>query len=549
MRPANISLLLGSDPENVLEYPVKITNLNMFGSSSSVERMVRLTKAGGEECEAPGDLVSWEEAEWTLHSQAKLIEVDGEWEGPCRRESKVQVFTADFRRHRDCMHHCQKIANGHSPPVTTEEEWENLKMEINLITQDRSNLPYMWLSATEGDKDKKLARLDHWLETEVVNNETRKLEAEETIWRDFYTGQRLDNWTKPYYGSSEDTNYGDTYNCMLAITDKPWHRSWLEWQCYSFDKSCPCSYPAQPLLCLRGLCSPLIDNLFSTKQLPDNPGNMILLGKRTTRIEYNDTSSQWVLTDARSDVTAVSRATKISYVLGKHEWTISDDDYDCGKGKPYTTMLKLTGCNPAGEFTCDDGQCIKMEERCNQLPNCRDKSDERNCQILLLEDGYNKNVPPISGADNRVIPVNVSISITLMKVVEIEEIDHSLHLQFQISMQWKENRVRYQNLKEKTSLNALTDEDIERIWLPLIVYDNTDQKEVTRLGMDWEWATRVTVTREGNFTRSSILDVDEAEIFAGADNRLTMNQSYTWEFQCKYELQRYPFDTQVTHSL
>ena len=24
-----------------------------------------------------------------------------------------------------------------------------------------------------------------------------------------------------------------------------------------------------------------------------------------------------------------------------------------------------------------------------------------------------------------------------------------------------------------------------------------------------------------------------------------MNQTYTWEFQCKYELQSYPFDTQV----
>ena len=42
--------------------------------------------------------------------------------------------------------------------------------------------------------------------------------------------------------------------------------------------------------------------------------------------------------------------------------------------------------------------------------------------------------------------------------------------------------------------------------------------------------------------------IDEAEIFEGAENSLTMNQTYTWEFQCKYELQRYPFDTQVnTH--
>ena len=55
----------------------------------------------------------------------------------------------------------------------------------------------------------------------------------------------------------------------------------------------------------------------------------------------------------------------------------------------------------------------------------------------------------------------------------------------------------------------------------------------------------MTVTREGNFTRSGIEEVDEAEIFKGAENRLTMNQTYTWEFQCKYKLQRYPFDAQV----
>ena len=45
--------------------------------------------------------------------------------------------------------------------------------------------------------------------------------------------------------------------------------------------------------------------------------------------------------------------------------------------------------------------------------------------------------------------------------------------------------------------------------------------------------------------------VDETEIYTGAENRLTMNQTYTREFQCIYELQRYPFDSQVnfvTHS-
>ena len=40
-------------------------------------------------------------------------------------------------------------------------------------------------------------------------------------------------------------------------------------------------------------------------------------------------------------------------------------------------------------------------------------------------------------------------------------------------------------------------------------------------------------------------EVDEAEIFEGGENKLTMTQAYTWEFQCNYKLQKYPFDTQV----
>ena len=350
----------------------------------------------------------------------------------------------------------------------------------------------------------------------------------------------------PYRLSQKDTKFGDTYNCMVAFTNKPWEESWYEWFCSSYNHGCPCSYPVQPLLRLRGLYySSLIHNVFSPKQLPGKPGNVILLGQLTNRIEYNDTINHWILNDAKYDVTAMCRATKVSYLLGKHNWTISNDG--CRKGKLYNTTLKLTGC-AEDEFTCDDGQCIKMERRCDQVtgkePNCRDESDENGCQLVVFKNNYNKNIPPIGNAkDGSVIPTDVSISITLMKVVEIEEVDHSIHLQFQISLTWKENRVEYQNLKKETSRNALTEDDIGAIWLPLIVYDNTDQKEVTRLGMDWEWSTDVTVTREGNFTRSTGLD--EAEIFEGAENRLTMNQTYTWEFQCKYELQRYPFDTQV----
>ena len=187
-----------------------------------------------------------------------------------------------------------------------------------------------------------------------------------------------------------------------------------------------------------------------------------------------------------------------------------------------------------------------MEKRCDQIPDCKGKSDEKHCQLVFLEEGYNKNIAPIrrNETDQNLMPVNVNVTVTLMKVVEIEETDHSIHLQFQIMLDWKEtDRVTYHNLKEDSSLNTL--KDIRELWLPLLVYDNTDQKESTRLAPFEEWTTTVAVTRQQNFSRSDTSEVDEIEIFKGPENKLTMYQTYTKEFQCEYKLNRYPFDTQV----
>ena len=123
----------------------------------------------------------------------------------------------------------------------------------------------------------------------------------------------------------------------------------------------------------------------------------------------------------------------------------------------------------------------------------------------MLKGGYNKRVPPItakSALDRTIVPVSVGVSIVLMEVVSIDEVDHSIQLQFEVILNWAENRATYLNLKDKTALNKMTEEDIKRLWLPLLIYTNTDQKKTTRLGEygNGEWSTTITVTREANFT-------------------------------------------------
>ena len=240
----------------------------------------------------------------------------------------------------------------------------------------------------------------------------------------------------------------------------------------------------------------------------------------STRIDYNKAMNKWILHDVISNTNAESLALEHTYVLGKHNWTIKNDNQRCYVEQiqkiEYKAELKLSGCNQGfifdfegintdddgGEFTCDDGQCISMKYRCDQLPNCKDKSDEKGCNLLTLIEGYNKIVPPFHrNTSGTIIPVSVGVSLRLLTLMNIDENENRIDLQFEIILDWKDYRISYSNLKNEFFLNTLTNENIESIWLPLVVYENTNQKETTRLGWTTEWSTSVTVSREGNFTR------------------------------------------------
>ena len=187
-----------------------------------------------------------------------------------------------------------------------------------------------------------------------------------------------------------------------------------------------------------------------------------------------------------------------------------------------------------------------MQLRCDQIINCRDKSDEEDCSMLVIENSYNKKVAPfstVSETDLTIVAVPVNITMVLMNIIEIAEVQHIIGLKFGIMLEWYENRALYYNLKDEITLNALTLNEIDKLWTPYFIYQNTVKSEAVRLGGDVD--TTITVTREGKFTRSDMTIADEIEIFRGSENKLTMNQTDSKRFHCIYQLQNYPFDTQV----
>ena len=106
---------------------------------------------------------------------------------------------------------------------------------------------------------------------------------------------------------------------------------------------------------------------------------------------------------------------------------------------------------------------FSMTERCDQIIQCQDKSDEDKCSLLVFEESYNKLVPPIKSfnpTDNSIIPVSVKVSTSLRNVLEISESTHTIDLKLGISLEWYDNRVLFYNLKGEDALNVLSNSEV-----------------------------------------------------------------------------------------
>ena len=180
--------------------------------------------------------------------------------------------------------------------------------------------------------------------------------GKENHWKNHYTGEDVDTSLGAVSGQLAG---GRSKNCGQMVPD--WG-GWTDWFCSTYKANyltCVCEHPQQMYLQLRGICPESnIDRLFIPRNM-EHSGGVHLISLRTNMIKYDKNMLSWKLTEPFKNTTAVSNAPLASYALGAHEWVIENDSLECSsQGEPYKTRLKLSGCWE-GEFTCNDGQCIR----------------------------------------------------------------------------------------------------------------------------------------------------------------------------------------------
>ena len=198
----------------------------------------------------------------------------------------------------------------------------------------------------------------------------------------------------------------------------------------------------KPVLSLRGQCRQSnIDRYF----VPDfQQGELSYFGQLGGRIQYSRQSLSWLLTVRNRTTLAVSQATRASLALGEHSWRIYHENIACKMEEGEEVRLSLSSCQEK-EFGCEDGSCEEMTSRCDGLVDCRDETDETDCQPVLRPTSYDRNrmAPPQSKGGK----TEIKLEVDLKDIIKIEELEGRFEVKITLVSTWTDKRLTYQNLQ------------------------------------------------------------------------------------------------------
>ena len=246
-------------------------------------------------------------------------------------------------------------------------------------------------------------------------------------------------------------------------------------------------------------------------------------GVQGTIIKYDKENYRWLVKVPGNDVLAFAEASEDDLLFGTTTWVV-ENDRACFPVLRQKVNRSLNSCSN-NQFNCNDGACIELDRRCNGIDVCKDASDEFNCFTLIATQNYNSGIGPEKMDVNQrkyktVLRKGVSISLSVSDVLDINEIKGFMGFKFIITLKWKDERLKYQNLDMLKTMNSLTEKEQKSIWL--IYLNNTDLEADIKSYMDA--TVHVIPTKENSSEIADAPELYNAKIFKGQDSKLSMTK-------------------------
>jgi len=102
-------------------------------------------------------------------------------------------------------------------------------------------------------------------------------------------------------------------------------------------------------------------------------------------------------------------------------------------------------------------------------------------------------------------------------------------------------RLSFANLKNNSLLNAVNEEDQNRIWIPNLVFENSLDKKFIAI----EPLSTLSIKKESSSVRRFSFELNESEEYDGKKTELVYGNIFDMRLLCELDLHFYPFDTQT----
>lgn len=351
----------------------------------------------------------------------------------CRKEEFTVVFP-ELRTFEEAEEICHLIKTD----IYTLNTAKNNNDSHDLASEKHCHRKKMWLGLIY-DTDS-----DAW----------RKISDGEVISRTNFARDQPDNPNKE--------------KCVLMDTKTG---LWSDYTCHT-NKACTlCGSRSPSLLYLRGACrNTKTETMFEVNgYLRDKPlfhgyyGFMIML----------DENLKWTLFDTTTNESLARVSADTPYPLGKHDWVLAKPLCDHSPGEKL--QLSLSACQD-GQFMCQNGECIDVGNRCDGTDDCKDETDEQECNILMIPTGYIKSKLPSHTNHHHSESFKPILLFHFLRFLDIDDVRHTVSLEMTIAIKWKDTRLMYRNLKPQNYNNMLLKTD--EIWRPVLLFPNVRGGEV-----------------------------------------------------------------------
>ena len=98
--------------------------------------------------------------------------------------------------------------------------------------------------------------------------------------------------------------------------------------------------------------------------------------------------------------------------------------------------------------------------------------------MIVFDSTHKKEFAPVQKTqDKNLIKTKISISVEMLNILRIDEVDFIFSCQIDLYLNWLDQRLLYNNIKTNSSQNTLSEKSKSNIWTPRIIFLNTDTRD------------------------------------------------------------------------